>query len=203
MRKVERGSIPSFLTIQRRSMDNTSTPAQPAPRVVLSMTKEELTRLCILYGASLDRELAHTSDGGGKPIDGARLLWAMSGRESSFGQNMKPRHEPAYDVGGRYANLPEVKQGLEQFGSAFACSYGPLQIMACNARGFTPSELEADPEKALAAAVAMLRLTVLGAQKAATLEHICQAWNAGHVGAKCTPGYEWEVRHYYLTQSAG
>ena len=184
-------------------MGNSSSTALLAPeaRVVLSMSKEELLRLCKLYGAGLDQDLARTEDGTGKPIDGARLLWAVSGRESSFGQNMKPRREPAYDVGGHYADAPGIRQGLEQYGRAFACSYGPLQIMACNAHGFTPAELGAEPEKAVAAAVSMLRLTVLRAQKAATLEQICQAWNAGHVGGRCTPGYEQEVRHYYFTQT--
>jgi hypothetical protein len=161
------------------------------------MAQEELRRLCELYGAGLQPDLVHTDDGTGKPIDGPRLLWALAGRESSFGRNLKPRHEPAYDLGGHYANLPAVKRGLEQYGRAFACSYGPLQILACNARGFTPAELGADPEKALSAAVAMLRLTVLRAQKAATLEQICQAWNAGHIGGRCTPGYEQAVRGYY------
>ena len=32
-------------------------------------------------------------------VDGAQLLWAMAGNESSFGVNCTPRHEPAFDVG--------------------------------------------------------------------------------------------------------
>jgi hypothetical protein len=188
--------------MERKNMSITANSFPPGAetRVVLSMAKEELARLCRLHGAGLDQDLVHTDDGSHQPIDGARLLWALSGRESGFGRNMKPRHEPAYDAGGHYANRPEISEGLEKYGSAFACSYGPLQIMACNARGFTPTELAAEPEKAVMAAVAMLRLTVLRAQNAATLEQICQAWNAGHVGGRCTPGYEQEVRHFYLTQ---
>src|SRR4051794_28343504 len=112
--------------------------------IVCSMPGKELARLCLQHGAEMQRYLVDSDDGFGKPIDAALLLWAMSGRESTFGKNLKPRHEPAYDTGGKYA----VASQLAKFGSAYACSYGPLQIMACNAKMFTPAELASDPEKA-------------------------------------------------------
>jgi hypothetical protein len=177
--------------------------SSPAQAPVTSVPKAMLAAWCNLYGASLHADLAMTDDGCGKPIDGPRLLWALSGQESSFGQNMKPRHEPAYDVGGRYwRNSPVVNVGIAKYGSAYACSYGPLQIMASNAKGYTPAEL-GDPEKALAASVAFLRLAVLQRQKARTIAEICESWNGGHVGATTVPGYTEHVERYYATAVMG
>ena len=73
-----------------------------------------------------------------------------------------------------------MKDGIAKWGRDFACSFGPLQIMACNAKGFTPVELGMSPETAFAAAVARLRIEVLGRQKAHTLAAICDAWNTGN-----------------------
>jgi hypothetical protein len=174
-----------------------------APAIVCTMPKSELARLCTLYGSTLD--LANTDDGDGKPIDGPSLLWAMSGRESNFGRNLHPRHEPSYDVNGYYwSRSTEIKRGVAVYGEAFACSYGPLQIMACNARGFTVPELASDPDKALEAAVARLRVEVLGRQKARTIEAICDAWNTGnwHDGHIPTE-YIADVRHHYFTEVIG
>jgi hypothetical protein len=166
------------------------------------MPRTELARLCRIYGAGLQHDLEHTDDGCGKPIDGPRLLWAMAGRESSFGANMKPRFEPAYYMGGLYwrAQTPggkEVRDGVAMYGRDFACSYGPLQIMAINAKGHSPLELGSDPEKALAASCAKLRLDVLGRQKARTIPEICQCWNGGHVGAAIPQVYTDTVEHNY------
>ena len=172
----------------------------PHRALVAAMPRAELARLCKIFGASLTPDLAGTDDGSGKPIDGARLLWAISGRESSFGKNMTPRHEPAYDVGGLYwRTSEEVKQGVGRYGRDFACSYGPLQIMACNASGHTPEELGSDPEAALGAAVAHLKIIILYRQMAKTIAEICQCWNGGHIGARTTPGYVGEVMRHYQT----
>ena len=162
------------------------------------MTKDQMIALCRQYGPSLDLDLGNTDDGSGHPIDGATLLWAMSGRESDFGANMKPRHEPAYDVGGPYSKTIAAIAGLNKWHSAFACSYGPLQIMAVNAPGFECDEMLAFPERALLAAVMRLKATVLIAQKAHTIQDICECWNAGHIGGTTTPGYVDEVTQYYL-----
>lgn len=163
--------------------------------ILISMPAAELAKLCRGLGTTLP--LQGTDDGHGKPIDGPTLLWAMSGRESSFGRNMKPRHEPAYDSGGRYSKNNEIVNGLKKWGSAFACSYGPLQIMACNAKGCTPDELAHDPEASLGASVAQLRIVVLGEQHAHTIAEICECWNGGHLGATTTPGYAAEVQAHY------
>jgi hypothetical protein len=171
---------------------------QPLHSLVVAMSRAELARLCQAYGGALADDLKGCAGPDGAALDGPRLLWALSGRESSFGKNMTPRHEPAYDVGGRYANSSEIQQGLALWGRDFACSYGPLQILAVNAKGFTPMELGESPETALAAACAFLRLYVLRHCKAKTLKEICECWNGGHIGATTTPGYVEEVTRHYL-----
>lgn len=180
-----------------------STPSiAPLHSLALSIPKSELARMCLLYGPTLEQDLAHTEDGFGSPINGARLLWSMAGRESSFGRNLKPRHEPAYDVLGYYYRKDkQVQAGCSLYGRDFACSYGPLQIMACNAHGFTPLELGSDPEKAMGAAVSFLRLHVLRELGARTLAAICDSWNTGNFRDKNIPReYILEVTHYYITE---
>jgi hypothetical protein len=169
------------------------------------MPKGDLARLCLLYGASLKPDLAHTDDGFGQPIDGPKLLWAMAGRESTFGKDLGPRHEPAYDFGGLYYRTSaDLQHGIALYGRDYACSYGPLQIMACNAKGYSPFELGADPEKALGAAVARLRIEVLGRQLARTLDQICDCWNTGNAKDANVPHeYIAAVRHYYITEVIG
>ena len=60
------------------------------------------------------------------------------------------------------------------------CSFSPWQIMATNARQFTPLELMQDPEKALIAVVSFLNREILGRQKADTLSEIADAYNSGN-----------------------
>jgi hypothetical protein len=163
-----------------------------------SMPKKDLADLCRAHGNLLQPYLADCTDPDGKPLDGPTLLWALSGRESSFGQNMKPRHEPAYDVSGMYWRLSqEVKDGIAQYGPPFACSFGPLQVLAVNARGWTPEEMANDPLAAMEGACTFLRVYVLTRKHAHSLAEICQCWNGGHVGAKTTPGYVEEVTQHY------
>ena len=120
-------------------------------------------------------------------IDGAQLLWAISGNESSFGSDCTPRHEPAFDVGGIYGDNAVMKPLLEKFGSAAACSYGPWQIMFCNAPpGFTPDDLSRLP---LVARVTVLFLnSLLDRFHPQDLAGIGECWNAGHTMAVPLPG---------------
>jgi hypothetical protein len=179
-----------------------ATPAA-AVCIVTRMPRAELARLCKAYGAQLS--LANTDDGDGKPIDGPTLLWAMSGRESNFGRNMTPRHEPAYDVNGYYWNRSaDVKRGCAVYGKSYACSYGPLQIMAVNAPEFNPIELGADPEKAFKAAVWRLNKYVIAHLGAKTIEAICDCWNTGNYHDENIPHeYINDVRLHYFTEVIG
>ena len=78
----------------------------------MNFDKEEIVAACREYGPQIV----------GLPvgIDGAQLLWAMSGNESSFGANCAPRHEPAFDVDGVYGSGPVMTPLLAKFGSAAA-----------------------------------------------------------------------------------
>jgi hypothetical protein len=61
----------------------------------------------------------------GTPLDKVRLLWGISGVESSFGLNCNPRHEPGYCFNGRYFDPDRTRM----FGCLAHCSYGPWQVM--------------------------------------------------------------------------
>lgn len=134
------------------------------------MDTQQLAGVCRKYGPSL----------GPLPpdIDGILLLWAISGVESSFGRNLTPRHEPAYDVGGRYATHPPIPHLLQQYGRAAACSYGPWQLMLPYAGGCSPTDMD-DPDKAALATVSFLNADLRRFQPA-TLDIIGAIWNAGH-----------------------
>lgn len=113
-------------------------------------------------------------------IGGAQLLWAITGNESSFGADCVPRHEPAYDFGGTYASSPDQASLLERFGSAAACSYGPLQVMLCNApAGSSPADFD-DLTTAFSHSVYALQRQIDHFHPIRIAE-IGYCWNGGHV----------------------
>ena len=113
-------------------------------------------------------------------IDATTLLWAFTGNESSFGENCTPRHEPAYDIGGMYANAPSQAPLLEKFGSAGACSYGPFQIMLCNCpAGTTPDEM-GQLDIAFMVSVQFMKKQ-FQRQSPQTVQECGAIWNAGHI----------------------
>jgi hypothetical protein len=137
-----------------------SAPVEP------DFTRQQVADICRKYGPSLQ----NLPNG----VDGTILLWALSGNESSFGWNCTPRHEMAYDVGGRYAS----KDLLDKFGSAAACSYGPWQVMFVNAPpGYYPDWFK-DLDNCAVAAVYYLN-GMLKAQRPPTLGDIGDAYNSG------------------------
>ena len=163
-----------------------------------SIPRGEMVAMATQYGPSLHDLVTQLTGPDGKPLDGATLIWAMSGQESSFGADMTPRHEPAYDTGGIYAGEPAQKLALAKFGRAAACSYGPLQVMYCNTQGYTPAQIGESAELGLALALGFLRRNALLRLKAQSLAEICQVWNGGHIGAATMPGYVEHVTGFYL-----
>lgn len=112
-------------------------------------------------------------------IDGAQLLWAIAGNESSFGINCTPRHEPAFDVGGVYGSGPVMAPLLAKYGPAAACSYGPWQLMFCNApQVYTPDSFT-DLDACATATVAYLN-KFLRRWSPRDLATIGECWNNGH-----------------------
>lgn len=109
--------------------------------------------------------------------DGRGLLTAIAVVESSFGVNVGPRHERAYDYGGIYQN----KALLAAHGSFAAMSYSSWQIMFPVAfeLGFkgTPSQLRHD-EIAIYWVLEYLEHRIMrkGAEK---LQDVFDAYNSG------------------------
>jgi hypothetical protein len=130
--------------------------------------QKTLAGLCRTYGAFL---LNLPAD-----VEGPKLLWALAGNESDFGSNAVPRHEQGYCYGGRYFDHNLTKQ----FGCHAHCSYGPFQIMAEFAPGFTVTELNEDAEKATQASLGFLNRK-LEHFKPKLLDEIGEIWNTGHI----------------------
>lgn len=167
------------------------------PDIPKSVTRSDCNRLCLKYGPFL--QVAGLFDPWGNKMSGSQVLLALAGRESSFGHNITPRHEPAYDVGGRYwHDNRELREQVKLYGPLAASSFGLLQIMACNARGFTPLQLATSVEDAMRASVDRLNYYVIGNQKASTLEQICDSWNTGNFKDRNIPvDYIAEVKKHY------
>ncbi|HEV7521304.1 MAG TPA: hypothetical protein VGP89_09410 [Candidatus Angelobacter sp.] len=126
-----------------------------------------IAALCRQYGTLLKVPVC---------INGPGLLWALAGNESSFGASCAPRHELGYCYGHKYFDASYT----HEWGCLAHCSFSPWQIMATNAKGFSPLELLTDPEKAVQATVGFLNRQILGAEKAVTLSEIADAYNSGN-----------------------
>jgi len=72
----------------------------------MRLTKEELAALCREYGPRL-----HVPAG----VDGAQMLWAFAGRETSFGIRCVPLHEGAYCYGGKYYSADKLLKECRKF----------------------------------------------------------------------------------------
>jgi hypothetical protein len=123
-------------------------------------------------------------------IQGAQLLWALSGNESSFGINCGPRHEPAFDVGGQFYRTSALQQSLvAKFGSAAACSYGPWQMMFCNAPASTVPATFDDVGNCASIILGFLNGQLKHFQPR-SLSDIGSIWNAGHIQKPLSPGVQ-------------
>lgn len=159
----------------------------------MSFTKAQIAAVCMEFGPKVEP----LPDG----VDGAQLLWALSGNESSFGLNVTPRHEPAYDFGGSYAGSGNMPTLLEEYGHAAACSYGPWQVMLTNAATFAPDDFT-DLETACQASVSALN-SLLRRFKPGSLVQIGQCWNHGEPTSTPNAGvlaYTVELQQNYNIQ---
>lgn len=138
--------------------------------MTITFTRQQIADACRKYG-----NLVGLPEG----ISGPQLLWAISGNESSFGANVTPRHEPAFDVGGIYGDGPVMEPLLARFGSAAACSYGPWQIMFSNASPDATPDGFADLDNAALWTIPFLQRRILhfGPE---SLAEIGEIWNGGH-----------------------
>ena len=157
----------------------------------MKVDRAQLADVCKRYGAFLVGLPAE--------IQGGVLLWAIAGNESSFGQNLAPRHEPEYcpQLGwhkylspdakdayalrpGRYANDPRQPDLHREFGCLACCSFTPWQIMAVHAIGYSPLELLNDLERGAEALVGFLNRKIASTQPE-SLKDIAVIWNGGGV----------------------
>lgn len=155
-----------------------------------NFSKEQIAEQCKIFGSQV-MPLPTT-------IFGNQLLWAIAGCESSFGASCAPRHEPAYDVGGRYSGGSPMPELLEEYGSDAACSYGPWQVLLANASSYAPSDFD-DLQLATQATVGFLN-SLLRRFKPSTLSEIASCWNAGHIQDPLSPGvqrYADDLAKYY------
>jgi hypothetical protein len=133
----------------------------------MRFSRQEITRIC--------REFGPLIEGLPDDIDGAQLLWAIAGNESSFGINSRSVYEPAYGPNGRY----HVQKNWERFGKLAASSLGPWQLMFVNCPpGYTPDDM-IDLQKAAAATVWFMN-NQLRRFKPTTLASIGAIWNGGN-----------------------
>jgi hypothetical protein len=117
-------------------------------------------------------------------IDGAALLYAIAGNESTFGERREfVKHEAGYLPGGHYfANSPDLRDAYHQYGVLAGSSFGTWQLMYIVARelGFTghPIELQHD-ETLLLWVVQHVQRHILK-REPRTLADIFDAYNSGN-----------------------
>lgn len=156
----------------------------------MNFDKAKLADVCKRYGVFIH----------GLPaaIEGPTFLWALSGNESSFGQNCRPRHEVEFcplnqphrtDVGivvrpGKYAADGLQVPLYRQWGCWACCSYTPWQLMAVHAIGYTPIELMTDLERCVEAAVGFASKIFGRDDPPATLEEFARFWNGSGVSVQ-------------------
>ena len=161
--------------------------------MITSISRPALIALCVEYGSKL-QELP-------VGIIGKQLLWALAGNESSFGADTIPRHEPAFDKGGYYADKPPMPDLLLRYGSPAACSYGPWQILYANCWMLTnPLAMMDSPEICAQCTVDQLNKFMRYSHPVSLIE-IGMLWNAGHIMMAMTAGvarYTQELQKNYM-----
>jgi hypothetical protein len=137
-------------------------------------------------------------------IDGARLLWAIAGCESSFGLNCKPRHEPFYHRLAVEKKNAQLVKLTELFGCDAHSSFGPWQLLVVNCSSTMRPEDFLDVNRACMETALFLNRRVLGAEHADTVQKIAVAYNSGKwEWANMPPGvaqYARQCQGFYDTE---
>lgn len=120
-------------------------------------------------------------------IEPVRLMWAFANKESTHERKgylgCEPRFEPAYYVGGKYADSPTQANLNRLFGQDGAKSYGPWQVMLVNALKWRPEDFRYLDICAEAFIEFLNCRTAPGHPQPKTIEEFGQLYNGGHVGA--------------------
>jgi hypothetical protein len=157
-------------------------------------TRKEVAAACRKWG-----EMLRVPEG----LDGARLLWAIAGCESSFGVNCKPRHEPFYHrlaVEQKNARLVEM---TKLWGCDAHSSFGPWQLLLVNCSSTMRPEEFANLNRAALETALFLNRRILD-HGADNVIKIATAYNSGKwEWANMPPGvamYAQQCRRYYETE---
>lgn len=137
-------------------------------------------------------------------IDPVKLLWAIAGRETTFGDNCTTMHEQAYCYGGKYSKDAVVKSLSYEFGCLAHQSYGPWQILFYEAHRFdpkaTPVQLLTSPSYCGGLVIKKLN-EIFTKQGVKTVREIADAWNSGTARDSIIPkDYMDAVEKYYDTE---
>lgn len=136
---------------------------------------------CKEFGPQLNGCVTHD----GQPVDGVRLLWAIAGNESSFGQQREfVKYEPGYLPSGYYyRNSIDIKGQFRRWGVLASSSFGSFQIMYQTARevGYKDHPILLQNDKICAQwATTLILKRFVKAQHAETLRDIFDAYNSGN-----------------------
>ena len=157
-------------------------------------TKEEIARACRAWGAMLQ-----VPEG----IDGPRVLWALAGCESSFGQNCKPRHEPNYHDLAEKGTNARLTAMTAKWGCDAHSSFGPWQELLVNCSDTMRPEDFANLSRCGLEVAQFINAYVFRHREAATLVQIAETYNSGKwQWLKVPPGvakYAAQFVEYYNT----
>ena len=158
--------------------------------------KDDLARACRAYGKMLI--LPEHSE-----LDGATVLWALSGCESSFGANCAQREEPYYQHLAESGTNAQLTALMVKFGSAAWSSFGPWQELLVNCGPTMRPEDFTNVNRAAMEVVLFINRVILAREQATTLEEIAEAYNSGKwAWLTVPPGverYAADCRRYYDT----
>ncbi len=136
----------------------------------MSFTKFAVWQECRRWAAHLDVPAT---------IDKAKLLYALSGCESSFGANCAPRHEPSWHAIAEAHTNPVVDKLTALFGCDAHSSFGPWQLLLLNAIGFAKPEQFADLGYCGMQTACFINHRIVKLEGARTVGEIAAAYNAG------------------------
>lgn len=157
-------------------------------------SRSEIAAACRKWGAML-----RVPDG----INGARLLWALSGCESSFGADCKPRHEPYYHNLAAAGTNAQLVALTAQWGCDAHSSFGPWQELLINCSATMRPEDFASLDRCALEVATFINARILGHEHATTVEEIAEAYNSGKWQWMTTPAgvqtYVADCRRYYDT----
>jgi len=167
---------------------------------MLQPYEQSVLAACKSNGPLLTGLLTHN----GAAVDGATLLWAISGIESSHGRDrLHARQESNYSPGGLfYARSVDLQQSWKTHGVLAACSFGSWQVLYQVARelGFKgqPEELK-DDRICCAMATVLILERLIRKQGAKTLTEVLDSFNSGSHRDACVPlAYIRNGTHLYL-----